>query len=111
MNARATASARSSGQLATSAAISSPAGSACGIARAGPQAGPGRGRDDRLAQPFHVVEQILAAGFAQHLAEHVAEQPDVTAHPPGQLLPVGVAASPAAGGPPGCAAVPCRTGR
>lgn len=48
------------------------------------------GRDDRLAQPFHVVEQILAAGVAQHLAEHVAEQPDVPAHPPGQLLPVGV---------------------
>ena len=47
-------------------------------------------RDDRLAQPFHVVEQILSAGVAEHLAEHVAEQPDVPAHPPGQLLPVGV---------------------
>ena len=58
------------------------------------------GRDDRLAQPFHVVEQILAAGVAQHLAEHVAEQPDVPAHPPGQLLPVGVTGRAARGGLP-----------
>ena len=94
MNARATASARSSGQLATSAAISSPAGSACGSPSRpgrGQRTVAGPGRDDRLAQSFHVIEQILAAGLAQHRAQHVAEQPDVTAHPPGQLLPVGVA--------------------
>ena len=92
MNARATSSARSSGQLATRAAIWSPAGSwpesaapselppgepTSGGAVAGP------GRDHRLAQSLDVVEQVLAAGLAQHLAEHVAEQPDIAAHPPG----------------------------
>ena len=51
----------------------------------------GPGRDDRLAEPFHVVEQVLAAGLAQHRTEHVAEQPHVAAHRPGQFLPVGVA--------------------
>ena len=92
MNARATSSARSSGQLATRAAISSPARSSCGVRRAsgtaagragsgGAVAGPGG--DHRLAQPLDVVEQILAAGLAQHLAEQIAEQPDIAAHPPG----------------------------
>jgi len=46
------------------------------------------GRDDRVPQPFHVVEQILAAGLADHLAEQVTEKPDVPAHQRGQLLPV-----------------------
>ena len=73
MNARATSSARSSGQLATSAAMPSLAGSRPVAA----------GLDDRPAQPLDVVEQVLATGFAQHLAEQAAEQPDVARICPG----------------------------
>ena len=46
------------------------------------------GRDDRAAQPFHVVEQALAARLADHLAEQVAEQPDIPAQWDGQFLAV-----------------------
>ena len=44
--------------------------------------------DDRVPQAFHVVEQILAARLADHLAEQVAEEPHILAHQRGQLLPV-----------------------
>ncbi len=50
------------------------------------------GRDDRAAQPLHVVEQVLAAGFADHLAEQVTEEPDIPAQRDRQLLPVGLPA-------------------
>ena len=46
------------------------------------------GLDDRAAQPFHVVEQVLAAGFADHLTEQVTEEPDIPAQWDGQLGPV-----------------------
>ena len=46
------------------------------------------GRDDRAAQPFHVVEQALATGLADHLAEQVAEKPDIPAQRDGQFLAV-----------------------
>jgi hypothetical protein len=46
------------------------------------------GRDDRVPQPFHVVEQVLAAGLADHLAEQVTKEPDIPAHQRRQLLPV-----------------------
>ena len=35
------------------------------------------GGDDGAPQLLHVVEQVLAAGVADHLAEQVGEQPDV----------------------------------
>jgi hypothetical protein len=41
-----------------------------------------------VPQPLHVGEEVLAFGFAEDLAEQVAEQPDVMAHPLRQLLPV-----------------------
>ncbi len=55
----------------------------------------GRGQpgvDDRAPQPFHVVQQALAAGFAEHLAEQVAEQAYVPAHRRRHVLAVGVPA-------------------
>ncbi len=82
MKALATSSARASGQPATSAAISSPARSGLVPRRPLP------GRDDRAPQPFHVVEQVLAAGLADHLAEQVPEQPDIPAQWDRQLGPV-----------------------
>ena len=53
------------------------------------------GVDDRAPQPFHVVQQALAAGFAEHLAEQVAEQAYVPAHRRRHVLAVGVPAHPA----------------
>ena len=46
------------------------------------------GRDDRVAQPFHVVEQVLAARLADHLTEQVTEEPDIPAQGDGQFLAV-----------------------
>ena len=46
------------------------------------------GRDDRTAQPFDVVEQVLAARLADHLTEQVTEEPDIPAQRDGQLLAV-----------------------
>jgi len=46
------------------------------------------GGDDRAAQPFHVVEQALAARLADHLAEQVAEEPDIPPQGDGQFLAV-----------------------
>ena len=51
---------------------------------------PTAGVDNRVPQPLGVVQQLLAAGFAQHLAQQAAEQPHVAAQRRGQLLPVGV---------------------
>ena len=51
---------------------------------------PAAGVDHRVPQPLGVVQQLLAAGLAQHLAQQAAEQPHVAAQRRGQLLPVGV---------------------
>ena len=83
MNACATASARSSGHDATSAAISPWASS---------PAVPCRAADHGPPQPLDVVEQALAAGLAEHLAQQVAEQPDIPAHRRRHVLAVGVPA-------------------
>ncbi len=91
MNARATCSARSHDQAETSAVISSPG-------RRGLRRSPVGGRtggDHRVPQPLDVGEQVRPGGLADHLAEHLAEQPDVPAHRLGQLsgiaLPAGAA--------------------
>jgi hypothetical protein len=39
------------------------------------------GVDHRVPQPLHVREQVCAAGLADHLAEDVAKEPHVAAHP------------------------------
>ena len=49
-------------------------------------------RDDGVPQALGVVEQFLAAGLAQHLAEQVAEQADIPAHRRRHVLAVGVPA-------------------
>ena len=51
---------------------------------------PAAGVDHRVPQPLGVVQQLLAAGFPEHLAQQAAEQPDVAAQRRGQLLPVGI---------------------
>ena len=43
------------------------------------------GGDHRVPQPLDVGEQVRPVGLADHLAEHLAEQPDVPAHRLGQL--------------------------
>jgi hypothetical protein len=50
------------------------------------------GSDDRPPQPFHVIEQLLAARLSQHLAEQVSEQADIPAHRLRHVLTVGVPA-------------------
>ena len=37
-------------------------------------------RDDQVPEMLHVIEQVLAAGLAEHIAEHATEQPDIAAH-------------------------------
>ncbi len=51
---------------------------------------PAPGLDHRPAQPLGVVQEILAAGLAQHLAQDPAEQPYIAPHRRGQLLAVGI---------------------
>ncbi len=43
------------------------------------------GVDHRVPQPLDVRQQVRAAGLADHLAEHVAEQPDIAPHGLGKL--------------------------
>ena len=69
------------------------------------------GRDDGVPEPFDVVEQFLAAGLAERVAEQPAEQPDIAAHRRRHVLTVGVPAhraSVATG--PGWSGLPGRAG-
>ena len=99
MNARATASARGSGQLATSAAMPSSAafastspGVPCTSAAVEPASG-----DHAMTQLLHVVEEVLAAGLADDLAQYLAQQPDVAPHRGWHATGVGVSARGARG--------------
>src|SRR5262249_36545665 len=56
-----------------------------------PGAAAARG-DSRPAQPLHVIEQVLAVGLADDLAEYVAKQANVPAHRCRHILAVGVPA-------------------
>jgi hypothetical protein len=50
------------------------------------------GLDHRVPEFFDIIQEVLAAGIAQHLAQQAAQQPDVVPHRARHLMPVKVPA-------------------
>ena len=48
--------------------------------------------DHRVPELLDVIQEVLAAGVAEHFAQQAAEQPDVVPHRAGHLVPVEVPA-------------------
>ena len=45
-----------------------------------------------MPESLHVIQEILAAGVTQHVAQQAAQQPDVVPHRLGHLVPVEIPA-------------------